>query len=303
MSEVNKEKMNTRATEPKKQIPVGLIALAIVLAGILAYVVVAYQKQKKSMFEMERMLTSEKDSLANELRLIMHGYDTLKTNNDTLNAKLGREQDRIRKLLSINASNVQLIKTYKAEIGTLRSIMQNYIVQIDSLNTRNKLLLAENAEIREQIDRVSQVNLELRKTTEDLSGKVELASVISAKDIVVTGLNAKSKATDRIDKLSKLRVCFTLRENRIIDAGRKTVYMRIIRPDGLIITDSPGNIFTAGDEKLVFSARRDVDYENQDIEMCIFLDNTGDFTAGNSTAELYLDGSLIGSGQFSLRSK
>ena len=60
---------------------------------------------------------------------------------------LEKERTRIVKLLSINASNVQLIKKYKSEITTMREIMKSYIVQIDSLNTRNKILVAENTEI------------------------------------------------------------------------------------------------------------------------------------------------------------
>ncbi len=85
---------------------------------------------------------------------MVNAYDTLKTNNDTLNAGLIKERERIVKLLSINASNVQLIKKYKGEITTMREIMKSYIVQIDSLNTRNKILVAENTEIRQQITQV-----------------------------------------------------------------------------------------------------------------------------------------------------
>lgn len=294
----------TAAGKPKgNSLPVGLIAVAVVLAAILIFVVVAYQKQKKSMFEMERMLTHEKDSLANELQMMVYGYDTLRTNNDTLNAKLVREQDRIKQLLSINASNVTLIRQYRAEIGTMREIMKSYIVQIDSLNTRNKILVAENEEIRGQITRVTQTNIELERTRENLTAKVEIASVIQAKDVVVTGINTRRREVDRIDRLDKLQVCFTLRENPIATAGRKTVFLRVLRPDGLVITDSPDNIFRAGNDNVIFSARRDVDYENVDLEMCIFVDNTGDFVAGTSTVELWLDGILIGSSTFVLKGR
>lgn len=291
------------APKSSRGLSVGLIAIAVILAGVLIYVIMAYQKQKDSMIEMEMMLTQEKDSLANELRLMMHGYDTLKTNNDTLNARLGREQDRIRQLLAINATNIQLIKTYRAEIGTMREIMKSYIVQIDSLNTRNKILVAENEQIRDEMSRVEQTNIELNKVREDLSEKVVIASVIQAKDLVITGLNNKRKEVDRIDRMVSLSVCFTLRENPIAAAGRKTVFMRVLRPDGLVITDSPDNVFNSGTENLVYSAKRDVDYENQDIEMCIFLENNGDFVAGTSTVELYLEGNLIGKSTFSLRGR
>ena len=44
------------------------------------------------MIEMETVLTQEKDSLANEFRHMVVAYDTLKTNNDTLNAGLQKEK-------------------------------------------------------------------------------------------------------------------------------------------------------------------------------------------------------------------
>jgi hypothetical protein len=70
--------------------------------------------------------------------------------------------------------------------------------------------------------------------------------------------------------------------------------VRVIRPDSLVITTSPDNIFTYRGDKMIYSASRTADYLNQDIEMCIFLDNTGDFIIGNYSIELYLEDNLIG---------
>jgi uncharacterized phage infection (PIP) family protein YhgE len=252
---------------------------------------------------MEMVLTEEKDSLANELRLMVFAYDTLKTNNDSLNAGLEKERTRIVQLLSINASNTQLIKKYRSEITTMRDIMKSYIVQIDSLNTRNKILVTENTEIRQQITQVRNSNTELSKVREELNSKVEIASVIKAKDIVAVALNKKRKETSRISLLDKLRVCFTLRENPLAEAGPKEVFMRVIRPDSLVITSSPDNLFDYKDNKLIHSASRQVDYMNQDIEVCIFLDNNGDFIIGNYSIELYLENNLIGKTTFLMSRK
>jgi hypothetical protein len=284
----------------KKSIPIGMIATSIILAGALIFLVFMYFDQKNKMVEMETVLTHEKDSLANELRLMVVVYDTLKTNNDSLNAGLEKEKKRIVQLLSINASNIQLIKKYKSEITTMRDIMKSYIVQIDSLNTRNKILSAENTDIRQQITQVRNTNTELSKVREELSTKVEIASVIQAKDIVAVSLNKKRKETTRINLLDKLRICFTLRENPLAGAGQKEVYMRVIRPDSLVITSSPDNLFEYKGSKIIYSAIRAVDYMNQDIEMCIFLDNTGDFIIGNYSVELYLEDNIIGRTNFML---
>lgn len=289
--------------ETKKNVPVGLITVSVILAAALIFLVFSYYSQKNQMVEMETVLTQEKDSLAHELRLMVNAYDTLKTNNDTLNASLVKERSRIVQLLSVNASNIQLIKKYKGEITTMREIMKSYIVQIDSLNTRNKVLVAENSEIRQQITQVRSTNTQLSKVKEELTSKVNIASVIQAKDIAAVSLNTKRKETTRINQLDKLRICFTLRENALAKAGTKQVYMRVMRPDSLVISTSPDNLFEYKGNKIIYSAMREVEYMNQDIEMCIFLDNTGDFIIGNYSVELYLDDNIIGKTYFPLSKK
>jgi len=288
------------AQKSKKGTPVNMIAVSILLAATLIFLVIMYFDQKNKMVEMETVLTEEKDSLANELRKMVAGYDTLKTNNDTLNANLEKERKRIVDLLAINASNVQLIRTYRSEITTMREIMKSYIVQIDSLNTRNKILAAENIQIRDEISKVQTSNVELSKVKEELNAKVEIASVIQAKNILAVCLNRKRKETSRLNKIDKIRTCFVLRENPIASAGQKEVFMRVIRPDSLVITTSSDNIFNYQGNKLIYSANRTVDYMNQDIEMCIYLDNTGDFILGTYLVELYLENHIIGTTSFAI---
>lgn len=287
----------------RKITPSNMMAASVILTLLLIFLVIMYFNQKNKMIEMEAILTEEKDSLTNELKSMVHAYDTLKTNNDTLRAGLEKERERIVQLLAINASNVQLLKKYKSEITTMREIMKSYIVQIDSLNTRNRILVAENTEIRQQMKQVRNANTELSKVKEELSDKVEIASVIQAKDVAAVPLNKKRKETTRISLLDKIRVCFTLRENPIAKAGEKEVFMRVIRPDSLVITTSPDNLFEYRRSKLIYSASRIVDYINQDIEMCIFMDNTGDFIVGNYSVELFLENNIIGRTTFMLPKK
>ena len=287
----------------KKSTPVGMIVTSIILGVALIFLIYMYFEKKNKMIEMETVLTQEKDSLANELRHMVVAYDTLKTNNDTLNAGLQKQKNKIVKLLSVNASNVQLIKRYKSEITTMRQIMKSYIVQIDSLNTRNKMLVSENTEIRQQITQVRNTNSELSKVNEELNTKVEVASIVQAKDIVAVSLNKMRKETTRINLLDKLRICFTLRENPLAKPGQKDVYMRVIRPDSLVVTSSPDNLFEYKGNKIIYSATRQVDYMNQDIEVCIFLDNKGDYIIGNYSVDLYLEDNIIGRTNFMLSKK
>src|ERR1035437_2201282 len=291
------------AQGPKKSTHVGLIVTSVILGVALIFLIYMYFEKKNKMIEMETALTQEKDSLANELRHMVVAFDTLKTNNDTLKAGMEKQKNKIVQLLSINSSNVRLIKSYKNEITTMREIMKSYIVQIDSLNTRNKMLTSENTEIKQQITQVRNTNTELSKAKEELSTKVEVASVIQAKNITAVSLNKKRKETSRIGNLDKLRICFTLRENPLAKAGQKDVFMRVIRPDSLVVTSSPDNLFDYKGNKIIYSATRQVDYMNQDIEVCIFMDNKGDFIIGNYSVELYLDDNIIGRTNFMLSKK
>jgi archaellum component FlaF (FlaF/FlaG flagellin family) len=291
---------SSKVQETKKGAPIGMIALSIILTAALVFLVVMYIDQKNKMVEMKTALTQEKDSLVNELTKMAYAYDTLKTDNDSLNAGIERQKQRIVKLLSINASDIQLIKKYKSEISTMREIMKSYIVQIDSLNSRNKILIAENTQIKQQITEVQNVNTELEKVKEELNAKVEVASVIQAKNISAVAVNKKNKETSRLNLMEKLRVGFTLRENPIAKAGPKEIYMRVIRPDSLVIATSPDNLFEYNGNKMIYSAARTIDYMNQDIDVTIWLDNTGDFVPGNYSAEVYLENVIIGKTTFLL---
>lgn len=140
--------------QPKPQVPMYLIAIVVTL-GVLAIVlgILYLQKSKENAETLEDVafVTEQKSQLEGELNELIEGYDSLRTENDTINQKLESQQDYIRKLLKVKASNAQKLRMYQKELKTLRKVMRSYIVQIDSLNTRNRELTAENIEVREKL--------------------------------------------------------------------------------------------------------------------------------------------------------
>ena len=173
----------------KKRIPVLWIILVIVLAGAIGYLWFTYSDLKQQSAEEKAELERQKVQLEDELKDIYSQYDSLKTENDTMNLKLQAEQARIEKLLKINANNVYKIRMYEKELGTIRKVLKSYVVQIDSLNLANQELRAENLEVRQELRRVESEKQELTEVRNELSSKVEMASVLSAKNIVIASLN------------------------------------------------------------------------------------------------------------------
>ncbi len=289
--------------KPKKKTPVFLIILVFILAVALGYLGYRYSDQLRELEETEEMkaeLERHKVRLEQELKDVYAQYDSLRTENDSINQLLFAEQEKIERLLKINANNVYKIRLYEKELETIRKVLRSYIVQIDSLNQANIALRTENVQVRKQLTEVQKERNQISQEKEELTEKVDKASVLTAKNIIVTPLNKRSKEHYKTSKIVKIRVCFILRENPIIPPGPKTVYIRIARPDEVILTSEVA-FFEYEGEQIVYTAHREVDYENKDVEMCIFWTNDRQLIPGDYHVNLFSDGSNIGSTSFSLK--
>ena len=294
--------------EKKNNASTYLTVLIVVLAIALIVIAYLFYTQKKEsevviakLEEYSALVSDQKDSLESDLKGIIVQYDSLMTENDTMNMKLAIQQDKIEKLLKVRLSDAQKIRKYEKELGTIRNVLKSYIVQIDSLNTMNKELLVENKQLRTQSAKVENINRQLSEDKEELIGITNQAKTLVAANIVGIGLNKRSKEQDRFAKIVKIRIDFILRKNSVTEAGPKLVYMRLIRPDNLVLgSPDPGVIITE-DSEIPYSASREVIYENNDVPVSIYWDNNGDLVGGNYIIELYEDGKMIGSSEFSLK--
>jgi hypothetical protein len=277
-----------------------MLILLLVAVGVIGYLY--YQRSQDLALQQEnnQVLEEQKNELQVQLQSMIVQYDSLRTDNDSVNLLLEAEQAKIKKLLSINANNAYKIKLYKKEMQTLRDIMKSYIVQIDSLNQMNEALTQENIEVRTQLRAEKTVTEKLRTEKEELSTTVAKASVLSAKNILAEPLNERSKPKYKVDKVAKIRTCFTVRENSIVEAGPIDIYMRITRPDGVVLA-SEAAYFDYQGQQMVYTAVRTLEYENVDIEMCIFWDNNESLVAGDYQVELYANANMIGETTFSLK--
>jgi uncharacterized coiled-coil DUF342 family protein len=303
--EPNKESKPVQPTyHTKPKLPMPIIAALITLSVLAGVLLVIFLRNSKQLSEARDSITyveEQKTQLESELNELIIGYDSLKTESDSMNQQLASEQDKIRRLLRLQASNSTKIKMYEKELKTLRQVMRSYIVQIDSLNTRNRELTEENVAVRGKLKQAETDYQELSQTKEILSSKVALAQKLTAKNIIPVGLNGRSKEKDKIGKIDKLRVCFTIRENNVAEAGKKIIYLQIIRPDEVILSSPEAGMYEYQDQTVVYTAKRELEYDNLDIDMCIYWDKNEELIPGTYTAILYCEGYDIGSATFDLK--
>ena len=164
-----KQNRNNMEEQNLKKIMYALIAVAVVLAGTLAFIWV----QKASLVN---DLKIEKEELTAQMVELQNDYATLSSDYDTINSQLDSSREEVSQLIErikkTEATNRSKIRQYEKELGTLRSIMRNYITQIDSLNTLNKQLTADAAAARREAAESRRKSEELNKRVQSLSGQV-----------------------------------------------------------------------------------------------------------------------------------
>ncbi len=287
--------------ETNKKLKTAVIVLSV-FAGILALVFAYVWFDRQGMIN---DLTIDKENLTQELILLQGEYSLLSSDNDSLNSQLDREKEKVTQLLDriqeTEASNRTKIRQYEKELGTLRSIMKHYIVQIDSLNTLNTELRADAEKARKEAKESARKYQDLSKTTDQYAKLVEQGSEIKGRGINIVGINASNKETDRSSRIKKLRTCITLIENSIAPKGPMHVYIRVKGPDGILMTNDQQRIFEIGGEQMIYTESREIDYQGQEVEVCVYFAAEGGFTKGVYTVEAYTSTGIIGTGDALLR--
>lgn len=281
--------------------------IVIALSVVLVVVVVLYLFQLRTHHAIVADINAQKDSIQSELTQISTRYDSLKTENDTINEQLMVAQTQVKDLMleveQTKKISYEKITDYQKQVTTLRGIMKNFVVQIDSLNRRNKELMAENLEVKEQYKKVETKNKQLNQEKNRLQQTVDRAAMLQARELIAEPLNSRSKPTRYASRLEKIRIYFVLSRNVTAKRGAKNIYARIMRPDQLLLSKSPDNTFPFEDVKIQYSAMREVNYEGQELPVAIFWDNTNEpeLMKGKYDVTLFADGSIIGETSFEIR--
>ena len=273
-----------------------IVLLAVILAGISALYFNINRQQQRD-YELLRV---DRDSIKSDLSHLITEYDSLKFTNDTIAAKLVEANEMMEQLKRERRWNYAKIKEYEKEVGTLRSVMRNYLKQIDSLNNLNKKLVAENVTYRKEISTARLRADVAEEKASELENRVRQGAVLRARDITMVALNARDNVVSRIKNAVTLRVDFAISSNELAAPGNRKVYMCIKSPDGYLLTSESMPTFEYQGMNVGYSAVREVDYQNEDVDVSIYYRGSG-FTEGQYTIEIYTDGNLIGSGSVSMR--
>jgi chromosome segregation ATPase len=217
-----------------------------------------------------------------------------------LKIKLEREQMRTQQLLEelehTKATSASKITRLKKELKAVRAVLKNYVMQIDSLNRENASLRKENKAVRNKYKEAAKKIDNLNEEKQALSKKVTLASQLDATGIQISLLKKNGNATGNIKRAKQIEITFTIAKNITAETGEKRAYIRIMQPDGELLTKSIEKRFMYENRSIGYSMSRDFEFTGESHDMTLYWDIEETLQSGDYNVFIFVDGNMIGSG-------
>ena len=301
--------VENKDSQSKKTIVIIIIALLLGVNGLLLW---QFFNKKTDLQQTKVELkntTAEKETLNAELQKVKGDFDKLNQENAGLQNLLSSKDEEIRSKIAeiqrlINSGDAAQLKKAKEEIANLKQLNQNYIAQIDSLKAVNKDLTNQNSTLNQDLSTANTKVGALTQENSNLSNKVAIASILKTVNAITSGVKYKGSGkeieTTKAKQTDRIKTCFTIVENQVVDKGAKDIYLRIIGPDGTILSSSNETFMLKG-QASVYTIRQTIFYENKSTDLCIYWEKGNSYSAGKYTVEIYCEGNQIGSSSVTLK--
>jgi len=279
----------------------GLALVILLMAGLIVWLsqrTKTAEEDNQHLKELQALAEMDKLEMENEYEEFARQYQELQTqiNNDSLVAQLEKEQQRVQELLQelkkTKNDDAAEIMRLKKELATLREILRNYIMQIDSLNHLNQQLNIENENLRTENQQAQAHISNLTTEKEQLSDKVAIASQLDATGVSIIGKNKRGKQAKKIKDVRKFQISFTISRNVTAQTGMKSIYVRIMMPNGEVLTQ--GGTFNYENRKLEYSIRKDIEYTGEEETVTVYWDVAQTLLSGTYRVDIFADGNRIG---------
>ena len=289
-------------------IALGVLLVVAVAAAFFATNSMSQQFNEIQTQNEELQLANEQLQLANEMEAINAEYQQYelaaqRLANDSVYAKYTAAKAKVEQLMaelkSEKVKSKKRIEELQGEIATLRNLLRHYVAQIDSLSKENAGLKDENREIKAQNEQLSsRVKEETAKNTA-LSERMTLAEKLNVTGVSLTSLKSNGKTEKNVTKARQLMVSFTIPQNNSTPVGQKTIYMRLVNPEGQLLGNAGSFSFEGG--SVACSAKKSIEYAGDEVPgVRIYWDVNTTLTPGDYTVELFTDGYRLTSRRFTL---
>lgn len=285
-----------------------LITVLVLLIGAIGALVYLNYHQRNEMQELVEIIEIEKEELQEEyenLAIEFDGYSQMDIQNDSLQDLLYREQQRVQDLLEelriTKVTNARRISELKKELATVRTVLKDYIRQVDSLNATNARLTEENIIVRAENEQVKTKNTQLTNLNTQLTETVTRAAMLELTDCTCTMLNKNDRKTRMVSQVTKLQFDYTIAKNITCERGLKDLYVRVITPNGVLMNEAENKRFPFESDSIAYSITQQFEYSGEQYVGTVYLPITEEVEKGFYTIDFFCEGNLIGSFPIQIR--
>ncbi len=287
------------------------IAALILLLTALTIMVYKYAESRRNIKQYVELRVKESVAHQRELDSLTFEFESIKRAYGNLNQQLlGKDSiiqqniQRISQLIASNTSKDLIIR----ELEQLRGLKEDYERKLDSLLYINMELTDKNLELKYRVEAEREKNIVLSEEKEEFKRKATLGEKMRAYNISAgafrTRGTARESSTDRARRTDRIKICFTIGENLVIPPGERTVYVRVARPDNVILSlgASETYMFEYNGEMLQFSLKQVVNYQNRPLPVCLHWDKIveGSAMTGTYHVAIFFEDQEIGKTSFEL---
>lgn len=279
-------------------IKTSVVLLKVTTISVLSIAFVLGMKYYDSTEKYKKLQEStkiDKEAYTNDLKEILNRYDAEVQKNSPLNSTENLPTEKVVVVKKVESNTKTVVPA---------AISKNYLKKIDSFETLLKKQALENSELYNQVASLRDKNRELTKKNLVNESIISSTKNLTAVNVVANGVKIVANniiETKRFNATEQVKVCFTLLENKAAIKGDKDIYIQIINPENKVVAKN-GEVIESNDRLLRFSAKTNVYYDNEDLDVCVFVDpNKQDMSKGDYEINIYSGINLIGSTVFSLK--
>ena len=298
---MNQPDNSKRLTDNKARKIIYVLVFSLV---ILILFLVIRESQHQQKIETVIQYEQEKNTLRDNLDDLIDEHELLKDEYSELSEQLSQRDSTI---MAYADEIKQLIRTKgqlqqaKQKIKRLKQISMKYVSAIDSLLVLNQKLQFENDSVRRANKLIERRNLTLEKDNQKLSERVFTASMLRLENIEIDGVYYRSSGreviTSRASKIQNISICFDVVENKVAESGKKTIYIRMVDPDGDVLTvaNKIQELSISKDSLLQYTVEIEFDYVNESLNHCQLWTRGNVLKRGLYSFEFIQENQLIGS--------
>ena len=275
--ETKEPSLTPKEEKPKRNKFVYLFWFMTCVCIVMAFLFWNQKTETQSVVTENIQITQESEVVKRDLQNLQTEYAMLETNDQFLKPEIEEKKALIEELqreAEKHKDDAYIMARLKKETKTLRDIMRHFVVEIDSLNTLNKKLIAVNDSVKTELTTEKQKRSTLQNEKDKL---YQIGSIIKSSGMAVTAVNVKSKNkmddTKKAKRTDKIKIEFKLEANNIAPKGPRTIYVRIVKPDGKEWCDSPDadHLFTFGNSKGYYAMKKSLQYNNEDVSVELYV--------------------------------